>query len=103
MKPVSDGNGVTNYAVMHVILDNHKSSGRLTRMSNRADQNDIVCIGTVRGIDVNFYISAVVKKPTIELIGATGRITFTPGDVYAITDLIIEAEQFWLEEGRTWK
>ena len=69
-------------------------------MSGRPNSGDIICIGTTRGIDVNLYISAVVKKPVIELIGPTGRITFTPGDVFEITDLITEAEQFWLEEGR---
>ena len=69
-------------------------------MGNRPGSEDIVCIGTVRGIDVNFYL--VGKKPIIELIGQTGRITFTPGDVLEISDLLSEAEQFWLEEGRTW-
>ena len=69
----------------------------------RPDSKDIICIGTARGIDVNFYISAVVKKPVIELMGPTGRITFTPGDILEISDLLSEAKQFWLEEGRTWK
>lgn len=69
-------------------------------MTIRPESDGIICIGTADGIEVNFYLAGVGYRPTIEIMSYTGRVTLTPAQIQGVVDLLAEAEQFWLEEGR---
>ena len=62
--------------------------------------DEIVCIGTANGVEVNVYYSRGPKRniPVIEIL-CHGRVAMTLAQTEGAIDLLQEALAYWQEEG----
>lgn len=58
----------------------------------------IICIGTSNGVEVNAYYGGTERNvPVIEIL-CNGRVAMTMAQTEGVIDLLQEAMEFWREE-----
>ena len=69
-------------------------------MISQAKSDEIVCIGTASGVEVNAYYSGTNwNVPVVEVL-CHGRVAMTLAQTEGAIDLLQEALAHWQEEGK---